>query len=524
MSESNRRQQQPHHQPHQNYHYLEQHASQQYAQDSSYAHYTDASYEQQQQLYHAHAQLYPSTNTYTHTSASSSPYVQGVQSERMWPYMHHASAPGAVGYSAAQTAYPPGGGGYLTAADYAAASAHLSPSHLLSSSMLSGHSPRQSAGRSRLNNFIFPSQGASPSLESQVAHLDLNAGGGRFLPNQPVLPYADDTALGTNSGPTHLLNQKNVLFGQGEPRSDISLRYPPLPSVPERCATPSVLQSDTGKASLASETNGAAVDPSILEYVSYLRRMLSVYEKRDELLRLRTEAVGFQPKHAWSAWQAQQTCASFSDQDSSSPHPILGVRLLQRLDKLQRENDELGQLVLQRVESSGSGADDEVERLRAEVSDCHRLIEAMDTALSSAEAKAAASERALQVACMTNSTAILPADTSEVDAGQLRNGAASKETASAATVNSTQVGAGRSCSRNAATTRRASKSANSSTSNPNAGIKVSSQQQQRNTNKAANPSTAKSGTGTKTTRTDKSSAATSLNAKSAKIASSTKTK
>ncbi|CDW97612.1 hypothetical protein [Sporisorium scitamineum] len=137
------------------------------------------------------------------------------------------------------------------------------------------------------------------------------------------------------------------------------------------------------------------------------------------MLRLRTEAVGFQPKQAWSAWQSSQKSdpaeppKKATDDNDFSSNPILGVRLLQRLDKLQRENDELGQLLSSGASLNPNAATNsttsEVEELRKEVQDCHRLIQAMDKALSSAEARATASERALEVACRTNSTAIMPA-------------------------------------------------------------------------------------------------------------------
>ncbi|SJX61626.1 uncharacterized protein SRS1_12611 [Sporisorium reilianum f. sp. reilianum] len=396
MSAPKRRPQQPHYQQQQQQYYPQ---AQQYAQNPNYAQYGATAYQQQQVYYHP--QQYPSADPYA--SASTSPYPQHVQYQNALYHPHaqpYAPPATGVGYqNAAPAAYAQGG--YLGAGEYAPAG-DLSPNHLTPGSMSSGHSPRPSTGRSRLNTFVFPNQGASPSLESQVAHLSLT-GPVASLPNKPL------TASRPNSGMAPLPSNSQMASEGGEPRSDISLRYPPLPSLPERCATPPLLRSEPSATSDAktAKTEAASLDPSVLEYITSLRSTIEAYEKRDDLLRLRTEAVGFQPQHAWSAWQSPDKPAP---SDTEAPtNPILGVRLLQRLDKLQRENDELGRLLSSgaSLTSPTATATGEVEELHKEVQDCHRLIQAMDKALSGAEARAAASERALEVACRSNSTAII---------------------------------------------------------------------------------------------------------------------
>ncbi len=391
-------------QPQQQHYYPQQTAA--YGQDPSYAQYGaapswQAAQHQQTQLYYPNQQQYPSADPYggyaNHTQATSSPY----------PQISHYSPAQQQSYAPQGTVYLPNAypqNSYLAAADYSIQGG--SPNHFSPGSVSSGPSPRvASAGRSRLQNFVFPNQqqqqqqqhGVSPSLESQVANLSLTAS----LPNKPVSGAVPMSRPGSNmrtAPPT-------TTEGLGE-RSDISLRYPPLPTVSERPVTPPALRSEETK-----EAAGAKVDSDVAIYISSLRTIIETYRKRDELLRLRTEAVGFQPKPAYLAWQSSTTANTAANGDEAEPsvNPILGVRLLQRLDTLQRENDELGRLLSARTtsKSRSDGEAKEVAELRKEVEDSHKLIVAMDEALSSAEARAKASERALEVACRTNSTAII---------------------------------------------------------------------------------------------------------------------
>ena len=154
---------------------------------------------------------------------------------------------------------------------------HLDPQPSASSSpgrstpvTSSGHSPRPSAGRTRLQTFVFPRP------QEQTAS------------------------------------------------SDIALRYPLLPELP----------------TVASD------EPTLDE----LRALVAVYEKRDEMLRLRTEAVGFEPRRAWRAWEnnspeSEADPGAQEQADAEEAQPVLGVRLLQRVAKLTEENDELGRLL-----------------------------------------------------------------------------------------------------------------------------------------------------------------------------------
>ena len=301
-------------------------------------------------------------------------------------------------------------GGFLSA-EYAAGD--VSPHS-------SQHSPRPSAGRSRLNNFVFPSQG-SPGLEARVEQMSIAS-----LPAKP----SSGAPSSANSRPASGMAFSSALRPLSTSpagRSDIALRYPPLPSLPTRPATLSA---------------AAELDPSIKEYIGSLRSVIEVYEQRDDLLRLRTEAVGFQPKHAYLAWHSPGTT---TDTDGAA-NPILGVRLLQRLDKLQRENEELGRLLTSTHTTHTSTAagegevESEVAELRREVDECHRLIDAMEAALGRAEARVVTAERALEVACREKSTSILPS-TSASEESKATKGAEGAETIKASAGASSAAGA-----------------------------------------------------------------------------------
>ncbi len=328
----------------------------------------------------------------------------------------------------------------------------------------SGHSPGSSTGRPRHKTSGLPSQGTSPSLESQVAHLNLTAPTAS-LSHEPIAQAAARSA-----------RSANALTADAEPRSDISLRYPPLPRLPERCVTPPLLQS-----SPAAEPESSTLDRSALDYVTSLRSIINAYEKRDDLLRIVPKQSAFNRNRPGGVADR----AKLGRPASHGTRGVIKSRAVQprtrrapaaTTDKLQRENDELGELLASgaRVNSSSSSA--EVEELRTEVEDCHQLIEAMEKALGEAEARATASERALEAACRTNSTAMLPAGATQAtgSTGSQQDGKVSGN-----------------ISKNASPARRGSKPA---ISNTVGGGKGASQQQQRN---------AKASGAGKSTRSDK---------------------
>lgn len=186
-----------------------------------------------------------------------------------------------------------------------------------------------------------------------------------------------------------------------EEPSSISLRYPPLPELPERRPSPLLTDQMSG---------------DVRQHMNSLHAIIKVYEQRDEMLRLRTEAVGFEPAKAWLAWNSasrndsQDIEATQKNRVVHDPaHPILGVRLLQRIDLLTRENEELGRALEEQLDRRRPTDEERESKLKAahnEVADCHRLIERLDQALTKAELRASAADRALQVACASHSTSI----------------------------------------------------------------------------------------------------------------------
>ncbi|SAM80011.1 uncharacterized protein UBRO_02283 [Ustilago bromivora] len=451
-----KRQQQPY-QPQQRYY---GNYPQQYALEAAYTQYGHAPWQAAppQQKYYQQAQQYPSADPCAYANntllpAASSPYLQHNQYQPAPSYypqsQPYAASLNAVAYSN-QAAYSRGEN--LAAEN--AAQGNASPSQLSTSMLSNSHSPRPSTGRSLLNAFVFATQGTSPSLESHVAHLSLGASAAS-LPTKPTSVASSTSASRPNSGMAYRSQLRPLstttyaaqsTMVAGETRSDISLRYPPLPAVPERPATPPALhsKSEAGPGSNADSsnaaTNEATSDKEVHEYVSKLCSVIDIFEQRDDLLRLRTEAVGFQPKQAYQAWRIEEPSNTDpAAAEDASANPVLGVRLLQRLDKLQRENEELGRLL-----SSGANLDpqvalpsSQVEELRKEVQECHQLIDAMDKALSSAEARAAAAESALEVACRNNSTSILAAAAVDGEANKsppmTRAGSAGRRGSKAAT-------------------------------------------------------------------------------------------
>lgn len=138
-----------------------------------------------------------------------------------------------------------------------------------------------------------------------------------------------------------------------------------------------------------------------------VRQVALAFQQREDALMLRIEALGFQPELAWKVMNEIRT-----DQDPKSDiterenaAPVLGIRLLQRIDALQKENEELGDLLKEQIEKKAT--------IKSELDDAKTLIGEMDLALSEAErnievvtAKAAAQERALAIACAKQSSAI----------------------------------------------------------------------------------------------------------------------
>ncbi|UZJ52433.1 hypothetical protein CBS101457_001753 [Exobasidium rhododendri] len=123
-----------------------------------------------------------------------------------------------------------------------------------------------------------------------------------------------------------------------------------------------------------------------------LRKKIFALEARETALILQIEALGFEPEAAWGVMNRLEEAGDRTDREK--PAPILGIRLLQRLDLLQKENAELEDIFVKRRTE------------KSELQDAHRLIKALDKALTESTKRSERAEAALAVACAQVSTSI----------------------------------------------------------------------------------------------------------------------
>ncbi|CEH15270.1 hypothetical protein CBOM_03595 [Ceraceosorus bombacis] len=261
---------------------------------------------------------------------------------------------------------------------------------------------------------------ASPS--SQTRPLPFGGGGGLAHPKVSAetssgAPQHHPTALrafpqgGIGAGASELVRQTPLS------------RFPPLPNFPQ------------------------LPDPGAEDQAGELRKALERAKKRDDAWILRLEAIGFEPEEAWRAFRREHgrndgeqgpstsgnlatspavesdriaehdTPVQTGDNETVRREPILGIRLLQRVHDLQEENQELEQMLRAQFRSVKTSGFDEPnataghsENLTSELEDAHRLIEALDKALTAESARAEAAESALSIACVQNSTSLLSLD------------------------------------------------------------------------------------------------------------------
>lgn len=127
------------------------------------------------------------------------------------------------------------------------------------------------------------------------------------------------------------------------------------------------------------------------------------FQEREEALIMRIEALGFEPESAWKVMNELQGGTGNVEREAAAP--VLGIRLLQRIDALQKENERLEDQLKEQIGHKAA--------LNSELADANDLIKEMDAALNEAEkkaeaatAKAIAQERALAIACAQQSSAI----------------------------------------------------------------------------------------------------------------------
>lgn len=128
------------------------------------------------------------------------------------------------------------------------------------------------------------------------------------------------------------------------PNENDELRFPALPLKPQLPERPN------------------ATDVPVISYDS-LQNIFEAFEAREEALRMRIAALSFEPQQNLEALEAIKRESMSSEISSAEEggrkpivagdvNPILGVRLLQRLDLLQSENEDLGARIEQLMQSS----------------------------------------------------------------------------------------------------------------------------------------------------------------------------
>ncbi|KAL4402216.1 hypothetical protein ACI68E_001868 [Malassezia pachydermatis] len=76
-----------------------------------------------------------------------------------------------------------------------------------------------------------------------------------------------------------------------------------------------------------------------------LKRIFEAFSERERALELRVSALCFRAEESLKALQTGNPMSEPDEEDALHEHPILGLRLLQRVDQLQRENDDLAQRI-----------------------------------------------------------------------------------------------------------------------------------------------------------------------------------
>lgn len=175
----------------------------------------------------------------------------------------------------------------------------------------------------------------------------------------------------SEGGASSISNKGNVLGVQ------LLQKLPPLPPLPAvRQDVPAALSwlQSSAAAKHGLDGDGKEVDqnaaPSVeldgeaRGYITSLHDAVQAYERREEAMQLRLEAMAFRPTESWTALriergdeedvEVEEKEKADGDVASSSigpapPASVLGVRLLRKVTELQRENEELGALLSKRL-------------------------------------------------------------------------------------------------------------------------------------------------------------------------------
>lgn len=229
-------------------------------------------------------------------------------------------------------------------------------------------------------------------------------------------------------------------------------KLPPLPPLPVEVQRPSSLAnleppdvSDTQRGSETAEHESrSSTAPHEAEetrqYLSSLLAVIEAYKAREDAMQMRVEALAFRPAESWRSISAdmsltdkatttpasrdassptseETTSAGQKEtEDSLGPAPVLGVRLLRKVSELQKENEELGELLSRKLgldeeekprSEPPKVSAEELEETRADLEDAQQLLEKLAAALKASEARAERAERALEAAVQSRSLGVL---------------------------------------------------------------------------------------------------------------------
>lgn len=221
---------------------------------------------------------------------------------------------------------------YLPAAYNTSASASASTS----TSRQQMRSPRQQFSdtlRRGVQNFAYQPTGGSSSTGALKS--PTSSQGTALLPARP------DSAIRASQA----MEDEARIANDNMPNRDVMISIPPqnFPGLPRPAPT---IPLHSRFPPLPPKP-GDEADAKILR---------DAFEKREDALVLRVEAIGFQPEAAWRFFQEKGDEITRLDEVPGSvdavreaPAPILGIRLLQKLDQIQRENEELHQLFIDKM-------------------------------------------------------------------------------------------------------------------------------------------------------------------------------
>lgn len=88
----------------------------------------------------------------------------------------------------------------------------------------------------------------------------------------------------------------------------------------------------------------------------YIKSVFEAFAERERALELRIESICFNAQQSLRALEGQGSSLSEREGITDGPNPYLGIRLLQRMDQLQKENDDLSQRVEDLIHSTSMEA------------------------------------------------------------------------------------------------------------------------------------------------------------------------